>query len=90
MTARLNEKTIDALLEQLSDNDEFRAQFQRNPREATRSLQTGDDAVDSLSESPIPNLAPKEGFRRARGVVRKQLMESMAPFQPITLDIPRA
>ena len=90
MAAKLSEKTIDALLDQLSANDEFRANFQRNPREATRSLQTDDAAVDSLSDSPIPNLAPKEGFRHARGVVRKQLMESMAPFVPITLDIPRA
>jgi len=89
MTAKLSEKTIDALLDQLSANDEFRAQFQRNPREATRSLQTGDAAVDSLSDAPLQSLAPKEGFRHARGIVRKQLMESMSPFVPITLDIPR-
>jgi putative modified peptide len=88
--AKLSEKTIDAVLDGLSEDDTFRAAFQRNPREATRALGTADPAVDTLPDQPVPDLAGKADFKRARGVVRKQLVEAMAPFIPITLDIPRS
>jgi putative modified peptide len=88
--AKLSEKTLDAVLDGLSDDEAFRAAFQRNPREATRSLGTEDPAVETLPDQPLPNLADKTEFKRARGQVRKQLTEAMAPFIPITLDIPRA
>lgn len=90
MAAKLNEKTIDALLDNLAENEDFRGAFKRNPREATRSLGTNDPAIETLPQEPITDLAPKESFRKSRGVVRKKLMEAMAPFIPITLDIPRS
>ena len=87
--AKLSDATIDSLLDHLAEDDGFRTRFQHNPREATRSLGTGDPGIDSLPDAPIPNLAPKEGFRKSRAVVRKQLRDAMGPFTPITLDIPR-
>lgn len=89
MAAKLTEKTIDALLDNLAEDEDFRTAFKRNPREATRSLETDDPAVDTLPQEPIADLASKESFKKSRGIVRKQLMEAKAPFIPITLDIPR-
>ena len=62
----LSEKTVDALLDKLSSDDDFRARFQANPREATRSLGTQDPAVDSLPDSPMPGLADKGALRGSR------------------------
>lgn len=88
MPKPLSEKTVDALLDKLSSDDDFRARFQANPRAATRSLGTGDEAVDNLPETPIARLDSKEAFSQSQGQVRKQLVESRSPFVPITLDIP--
>jgi putative modified peptide len=85
---QLSEKTIDAVLDKLSTDDDFRASFQANPREATRSLGIDDDAIDSLPNAPVANLADKTTFAKSRGVVRKQLLDARAPFNPITLDMP--
>ncbi len=87
--AKLTEKTIDALLDNLAGDDGFRERFQRNPREATASLGTDDPAVASLPQDPIKELAPKEAIKAARAALRRKLIDSMGPFQPITLDIPR-
>ena len=86
---KLAENTVDALLDRLSSDDDFRARFQRNPRAATQSLGTSDPAADALPEAPIPSLADKDKFKRARVAVRKQLLEAQGPFNPITLEIPQ-
>ncbi|MBW8310459.1 MAG: NHLP-related RiPP peptide [Rhizobium sp.] len=88
--AKISESTVDALLEKLSSDDDFRDRFQANPRQATRSLGTGDPAVDALPEAPIKQLASKEDFSKSRGKLRTQLAATAYPFQPITLDIPEA
>lgn len=88
-TVRLSEDTVDALLDRLANDDDFRARFQRNPREATQSLGTNDAAADVLPEAPIASLADKGTFHRARHAVRKQLLEAQGPFNPITLEIPQ-
>lgn len=88
MAKQLSEKTIDAVLDKLSTDDDFRARFQKNPREATRSLGIEDDAIDSLSDAPVAELADKASFSKSRGQVRQQLLDARAPFNPITLDMP--
>lgn len=89
MSKKLSERTIDALLDALSNDDGFRARFQASPRAATASLATDDDAVATLPESPIPALASKEDFRRSRGVVRQRLIDARSPFEPISLEVTR-
>jgi len=86
---QLSEKTIDAVLDKLATDDDFRASFQKNPREATRSLGVDDEAIDSLPEAPVAKLADKASFAKSRGQVRKQLMDARAPFMPISLDVPQ-
>lgn len=88
MAKQLSDKTIDAVLDKLATDDGFRASFQKNPREATRSLGTDDEAIDSLSDAPLAKLADKASFAKSRGQVRKQLLDARAPFMPITLDMP--
>jgi putative modified peptide len=85
---KLSDRTVDALLDKLSSDDAFRERFQQNPREATRSLGTDDPAIDSLPEKALPGLADKQAVGRSRDAMRKQLVESAYPFQPITLDVP--
>ena len=89
MSKKLSEKTVDALLDKLASDDDFRARFQANPRAAARSLGTNDEAVESLPGKPIAKLADKSAFGKSRTVVREQLINSRAPFEPISLEVPR-
>lgn len=88
MANKLSEKTIDAVLAKLATDDAFRASFQKNPRAATRALGIDDDAIDSLPETPVANLADKASFAKSSRQLRAQLLEARAPFHPITLDMP--
>lgn len=90
MSKPLSEETIDALLDKLATDEEFRSRFKLNPREATRSLGTNDPAVDALPERPMPRLADKDTLAGSRSTFRKQLVESAYPFNPINLDTPEA
>lgn len=85
MSMPLSSATADALLDKLSTDDAFRARFQVNPREATRSLGTSDPAVDFLPEGPMIELADKQTLSAAGKFFRKALVESSAPFNPINL-----
>lgn len=89
MTTTLSEQTIDALLDKLGSDDDFRAAFQANPRAATRTLGTNDPAVEALPESPIRTLAGKGEFSRTRHAMKRNLLATREPFTPITLDIPQ-
>jgi len=89
MSKPLSEKTADALLDKLSSDDAFRARFQANPKEATRSLGTDDPAVDSLPEGEMKALADKEVLSKSRQEFRKVLVESQSPFNPINLETPK-
>ena len=89
MSKKLSEKTIDALLDKLASDDEFRARFQANPRAATRTLGTNDDAVDSLPDSPMTGLADKDAFSKSRAIMRQRLIDARAPFEPISLEASR-
>lgn len=88
MANQLSEKTVDAVLDKLATDDDFRARFQKNPREATRSLGIDDAAIDGLSDAPVARLADKKSFAGSRDQVRKQLLDARVPFNPITLDMP--
>jgi putative modified peptide len=88
VAAQLSEKTIDAVLDKLATDDDFRARFQKNPREATRSLGIKDPAIEDVSSAPVETLADKKAFSKSRDQVRKQLVAAKAPFHPITLDMP--
>ena len=89
MARQLSEKTVDALLDKLAEDDDFRSRFMANPKAATASLGTGDEAVDTLPEAPIAKLAPKPAIRQARGVLRRTLLASRSPFEPINFEIPQ-
>ena len=86
MSKKLSEKTIDALLDKLAGDDEFRGRFQANPRAAVRSLDTRDPAVESLPDTPLAGLADKAAFSKSRTTVRQSLIDAKAPFEPISLE----
>lgn len=88
MSSKLAAKTVDALLDKLSSDDDFRARFQQNPREATRSLGIDDEAIDTLPETPMRTLANKKLIAASRDVLRKQLADAPYPFIPHCLDVP--
>jgi putative modified peptide len=88
VSKQLSEKTVDALLDKLAEDDGFRARFQANPKAAVQSLGTDDPAIESLPDGAIRELAPKAAFRKSRSVMRSQLLASRAPFVPVTLDTP--
>ena len=90
MNGKLNEATIDALLDALSTDDDFRGRFAKAPRDATEGLGTNDPGVAALPNEPIRNLATKEAFRGARAHLRRKLMEAKSPFVPISLDVTAA
>lgn len=89
MSSQLSEQTVDALLDKLAEDDDFRSRFMANPKAATVSLDTQDPATDSLSEKPIARLAPKEAIRKSRAVIRRTLLASKSPFEPISFEIPQ-
>ncbi|HEX5693461.1 MAG TPA: NHLP-related RiPP peptide [Arenimonas sp.] len=88
MSRQLSEKTVDALLEKLGSDDDFRARFMANPKAATKSLGIDDPAADDLPDAPIPTLAPKESMKGSRSVMRSSLLASKAPFEPVNFDMP--
>jgi putative modified peptide len=90
----LSDETADRLLDKLSTDDEFRAQFQRNPRKALASVghkAAADESVKSGAWScmAVSELASKEAIAASRDELRKQLIQAQAGAHPITLETQR-
>lgn len=78
----------DRLLDKLSSDDDFRDQFQRNPRAALKSIghETPDADRDVKGSDPvlccnnIKSLASKEQIRAARAELHQQLSQRIFGF----------
>ena len=91
---QISEQVADQLLDKLASDDEYRTRFQSDPRAALASL--GDAAAADPKQTSgawsclaVKSLASKEAIRASRDALRRQLTQSMASAQPITLEMPR-
>ncbi|HET6603996.1 MAG TPA: NHLP-related RiPP peptide [Xanthomonadaceae bacterium] len=83
MADRLDPKVVDALLDRLSSDDDFRERFQADPAAALAEVGAGDfEAASCLS---VTRLASKEALRAARGALTAQLGSAMSQ-QPHKLE----
>jgi putative modified peptide len=87
MAKNFSRDLADKLLDKLSHDDDFRAQFQRDPYAAMESLGYQTDQAQRGVEGADPvvccaglagNLASKDDIRKARGKLREQL--TSVPF----------
>ena len=90
---QLSESLVHNLLDKLSSADDFRALFQRSPREALASL--GHEAAANASDSDkgiwaclrCDTLASAETIGKSRDQLRIQLLIESAQFNPVALAI---
>ena len=92
MSFKLSEETVNALLDKLSSDDDFRAKFQSDPRAALASLghkpalSAGADAKGAWTCMSVKELASKDAIRKSRDALRTQLTSDNAAFNPISLS----
>ncbi len=87
MASNFSSEFADKLLDKLSNNDAFRASFEKNPRAALKDLGYETPAADRDVRGADPvlctysakPLASKEKIRAARGDLRMEL--TTAPFR---------
>ena len=94
MSKKLSEKTIDALLDKLASDDEFRETFQKNPRKALAAVghkPSGDSSVAQGAWTclAVSRLADKETIRASRDKLREQLLSASAAQTPLHLEVKR-
>ncbi len=89
---QLSEAIVHSLLDKLSGDDDFRALFQKSPREALASL--GHEAAANASDSDkgiwaclrCEELASAEVIRQSRDLLRIQLLTERVQFNPVGLQ----
>lgn len=92
MPFQLSEQTVDTLLDKLSSDDDFRIQFQTNPREALAAIghlpaaMAKDSAPGLWSCLQTTQLASKDAIKASREELRKQLLSSQAAYTPHNLS----
>jgi putative modified peptide len=92
MAFQFSHKTINKLLDKLSTDDNFRALFQKSPREALASvghkasLESNDSASGVWACCQTNQLASKEAIAASRDALRTQLLTQSARMSPITLE----
>lgn len=81
MSNRFPAPIVDALLDKLSSDDAFRAQFQADPRAALKQLgyETPADKVGVAGEDPVmccqvKQLAPKQQIAQTREAMRERFL----------------
>lgn len=86
MTIRFSPKVVDALLEKLSGDDEFRSLFQKDPREALRQVghETPQESINVAGADPVmccspATLASKEQIKAGYAQLRQQVL-AFNPF----------
>ncbi len=92
---QLSEAIVHSLLDKLSDDEQFRALFRKNPREALASL--GHEAAKNASDSDLgiwaclrcEELASADVIRKSREALRVQLLIERVQFNPIALQVAR-
>lgn len=95
MTAQsLSDETAAALLDKLASDDDFRALFQKDPRQALAAVGHGPAADPSVKEGlwsclQVSGLASKDAIRASRDTLRRQLVTAQAGAHPITLETPQ-
>lgn len=92
MPFKLSEDTVDALLDKLSSDDDFRARFQKDPRQALASVghaAARDAGVEDGAWAcmSVNQLASKEAIKASRDALRTQLLAEKAAQPPISLEV---
>ncbi len=92
MPFKLSEDTVDALLDKLSSDDDFRETFQKNPRKALaavghKAAGDADQAQGAWTCLTVSRLADKETIRASRDKLREQLLSASAAQTPLHLEV---
>jgi putative modified peptide len=93
MPFKLSDTVVDTLLDKLSNDDAFRAQFQINPRAALAMVghraaaEARDEDAGIWRCLGVTQLASKEAIRASREVLRRQLTASQAAHNPVNLEL---
>lgn len=90
----ISDETADKLLDRLGSDDDFRALFQKDPRQALAAVGHAPAADSSVEEGAwscmsVSSLASKEQIRASRDTMRKHLVSARASAVPISLDVSR-
>jgi putative modified peptide len=91
MPHKISPKVVDALLDKLSSDDDFRSRFQADPRAALASLgdedarQAAPGAPGAWSCCAVTELASKESITSSREDLKKQLLNEVM-FTPFKLQ----
>jgi putative modified peptide len=91
MPFKLSEKTVDSLLHKLGHDDDFRDQFQSDPRAALASL--GHEAARTAAADEegawtclaTTSLADKDTIRKSHESLRTQLLSAKTAYNPVGL-----
>jgi len=88
---KLSESTVDALLDKLGSDDEFRALFQKDPRQALAAVGDATSAGKANATGAwmcmgVRQLASKESIQASRDLLRRQLLSAQAGQSPISLE----
>jgi len=92
MSFRLPEPIVDALLDKLGNDDEFRALFATNARAALGTLGFAPALDDEIQRGiwncmTVTELAGKDTIRSSHALIRQQLVAQRAAQMPITLQM---
>lgn len=93
MPFKLSETSVDTLLDKLSSDDDFRKQFQANPRKALAAVGHKPASKAKDTDSGLwsclqtTQLANKDAIKASRDVLRKQLLTSQATYNPVNLEV---
>lgn len=93
MSNTLSDETAAKLLDKLASDDDFRALFQKDPRQALTRVGHAPAADASVKEGiwtclKVSNLADKQSLAASRDTLRQQLASTHASANPITLENP--
>lgn len=94
MSNTLSDETAAKLLDKLASDDDFRALFQKDPRQALAQVGHAPAADASVTDGiwncmTVSKLADKQAIAASRDTLRKQLSTAQAGAQPITLETPQ-
>ena len=93
MPFQITEAQVDALLDRLSSDEEFRSVFKISPRlamaaighEAAAKAKIGDQGVWSCAA--CKQLASPEVIKATQSKIKQELLSSLAGQQPVSLDV---
>jgi putative modified peptide len=91
MSFKLSEPIVDALLEKLANDDEFRSLFASDTRSALATLGYAPAMDRSVTQGiwfclRVESLASKESIRAGMGELRLQFTTAFIPLMPFALE----